>query len=123
MKLTNELEFGWKHVFAPTPRNVELGLKASRRVLAAIGGSTFLASKSVIDSNYDWVMFWIVVLQVAIEEIAAFIGEATKPEDKKRLIVEGPAEIIDQTIVREETVENGQVKNKTKTEMDEDNQE
>jgi hypothetical protein len=123
MKLTNDLEFGWKHVFAPTPRNVELGLKASRRILAAIGGSTFLASKSVIDSDYDWVMFWIVVIQVAMEEVAAFIGEVTKPEDKKRLVVEGPAEIIDQTVLREETIENGQIKDETKVEMDEHNQE
>lgn len=90
MKLGKDLEFGWRHVFAPTPKNVELFLKSSRRILVGIGGSTFLAGVS------DWVLFGCMVGQLVLEEAAGFIGEAIKPGDTVKETFEYPAEVADQ---------------------------
>jgi hypothetical protein len=104
MKITNDLEFGWNHVFAPTPKNVELFLRGSRRILIIVGGSTFLAGAN------DWILFGCTIAQAVLEEVAGFIGEAIKPGDTIKKSIEFPAELEDKVEVTTEVIAGTKIK-------------
>lgn len=92
-----KLAFGRQYVTQPMPVVVETALKSIRRVLATIGGATYIA-------GYPHIIFYVMVLQAILEEAANFIGVVTKPGDMEKITLEGPKEATDQLTLKTEII-------------------